>query len=383
MKKDVIIIGGGASGIACALRIKMNNPALKVLILEQNPRIGKKILKTGNGKCNISNLNMGPEHYNNQEFLENSMRSFSVDELIEFFNKLGLILRTDSSNRLYPYSESANTVLEVLLYALDKLGVEVKCNQEVLEVSISREFKVISATDSFTAGYLVMATGSIAQEKTNGYNLLKALNHSQTNLEPGLVPLKTKEKLNSIRGIRVKCKASVFEKEELLHEEEGEILFKEEGLSGVLALNLSRYARFGGIVSLDLFPDRKILPYLEKIIKFKDQEDALLGMLPKMLVYEVLKRNKGRNLAKISETLHNLTFEVIGNYGFGMAQITLGGIRTEEVNYDFSSKLVKNLSIIGEVLDIDGECGGYNLHFAWMSGILAAETIIGVFEKNL
>ena len=383
MKQKIIIIGGGASGIACALEIKAKNPNLQVLILEQNSRIGKKILKTGNGRCNISNLNMGPEHYNNSEFLEECFSQFSVEDLIDFFKKLGLILRTDSSNRLYPYSEFANTVLEVFLFALDKFGVVVKCNQEVLEISYSSSFRVKTASEVYQADYVVVATGSMAQERTNGYDLLHTLKHSSTALEPGLVPIKTKENLKSLRGIRIKCLASVFLKGKMLHQEEGEILFKEQGLSGVLTLNLSRYTQIGSIICLDLLPDMEILPYLKNMLKFKDLESALLGILPKMLVYEVLKRSKNNNLEKICETMHNLTFEVNGNYGLSLAQITLGGIRMDEVNSDFSSKIINNLFIIGEVLDIDGECGGYNLHFAWMSGILAANAILKRFEKNL
>lgn len=383
MKRNIIIVGGGASGIICALRLKIENPDLKVLLLEQNPRVGKKILKTGNGRCNISNHNMSSNHYNQPQFLSACLRKFSVDDLIDFFQKLGLFLRADHANRLYPYSEYANTVLEVFLHALNKYQIEVRCNQEVKEIKTSDRFVVKTGSEVYESDVVVVATGSQAQEKTNGYELLKKLNHTITTMEPGLVPLKTKENLSSLRGIKIKCKARVIHNGKTLHEEEGELLFKEQGLSGVLSLNLSRYAKPESIISLDLFPKTNILPILERLVKTKSLEAALLGIFPKMLVYEILKRSNKENLQDISEQIHNLKFEVAGKYGFSNAQITLGGININEINQDFSSKLNKDLYIIGEVLDVDGECGGYNLHFAWLSGILAADAILKRFEKKL
>ncbi|HHX80623.1 MAG TPA: aminoacetone oxidase family FAD-binding enzyme [Acholeplasmataceae bacterium] len=383
MKRNIIIVGGGASGIISALRLKMENPDLKVLLLEQNPRIGKKILKTGNGRCNISNLNMSSDHYNQPQFLSSCLRKFSVNDLVDFFQKLGLILRADSFKRLYPYSEYATTVLEVFLQALNKYQIDVRCNQEVKEIFITDGFVVKTENDIFESDFVIVATGSLAQEKTNGYELLKKLNHTKTALEPGLVPLKTKENLSSLRGIKIKCKARVIHNDKILHEEEGEMLFKEQGLSGVLSLNLSRYAQPESIISLDLFPNTEILPILKELTKDKDLENVLLGIFPKMLVYEILKRSKHQNLFDVAKLIHNLEYEVVGKYSFSNAQITLGGININEINYDFSSKLNKDLFIIGEVLDVDGECGGYNLHFAWVSGIIAADAILKHFEKKL
>lgn len=383
MKPKIIIIGGGASGIICALRLKIKNPEFEVLILEQNPRVGKKILKTGNGRCNISNLNLSGKNYNHPEFINHCLEKFSVEDLIAFFRELGLIIRPDASNRLYPYSDYANTVLDVLLYALKKYNVKVMCDEEVRKIKSGDGFEIITANNRYNADMVVVATGSIAQEKTNGYDLLKSLGHSVTALEPGLVALKTKEYVNSLRGIRIKCKAMVIDRGQLLHEEEGEILFKEQGLSGILSMNLSRYVKTGSIVSLDLFPEIDPLPFMTEALNSKNMEDVLMGMLPKMLVQEILKRSKNYNLNEVYANLRSLSFEITGRYGFDMAQITIGGVPIQEINSDFSSKKTKGLYIIGEVLDVDGECGGYNLHFAWMSGILAADAIASHFEKKL
>lgn len=383
MKRKIIIIGGGASGIACALRLKSNNPKIDCLILEQNPRIGKKILKTGNGRCNISNLGVSPANYNQPEFVSECLKRFSVNDLVSFFQRFGLLLRSDEAGRLYPYSDYANTVVDVLLHSIKNLGLEVLCDQRVKKVRKNNGFEVSTDVSTFQSDILVFSTGSLAQERTNGYEILRDLGHTVTDLEPGLVPLKTKENLSSLKGIKVKCRARLLSRGKVMMEEDGEILFKERGLSGILSMNLSRRAQAGDVVSLDLFPQTDILPFLKNASEEKGPEEALLGMLPKMLAFEVLRRNPDRDMNGIHATLKDLRFHVEGKYGFDAAQITLGGVAIEEINPDFSSKKDGDLYVVGEVLDVDGECGGFNLHFAWMSGILAADAISERFEKNL
>lgn len=379
MKKKLIIIGGGASGIACAIQMKKLNPDFQVTILEQNDRIGKKILKTGNGRCNISNSDICSSYYNNSSFVEQCFKKITLEDVILFFKEIGLLVKNDSSTRLYPYSESAKTVLEVFLYELNHLGIQVLCNQEVIKIEKEDKFIITSNSLVFAADYVIVATGSMAQEKTKGYQLLKYLGHNITILRPGLVALRTIENLRPLQGIRIKCQASIYNNNQLAHQEEGEILFKEQGLSGILALNLSRYVQENCKVYLDLFPNIiNIEEELREILKYKNINDALLGLLPKMVVYEVLKRSSN-SFTDIYQNLRALSFEINGDYGFEQAQIVLGGVNISEINYDFSSKLVEDLYIIGELLDVDGASGGYNLHFAWISGITAANSI---FEKN-
>lgn len=378
--KRVIIIGGGASGIACALKLKSLNPDLQVTILEQNERIGKKILKTGNGRCNISNLQMDAIYYNNQNFVQSCLQVFSVTDLLAFFHSLGLLIKSDNASRLYPYSESATTVLDVFLENLRIYGIEVICNQQVIGIKKTGLYEVTTQDNKYNAEVVVMATGSLAQESTNGYDLLKSLSHSVTALRPGLVPLKVRENVKSLQGLRTKCVASVYDNGKILHSEEGEILFKDQGLSGVLSLNLSRYAKKGSIVSLDLLPNNRDGDVME-IIRNKGVRQALLGVFPKMLAQEISKRGLD-NPDNIIRIIHDFKFEVVGDYGFQVAQITLGGLNTAEINLDFSSKKAHSLYIIGELLDIDGASGGYNLHFAWLSGILAAMAISNDFEKK-
>ena len=382
MQTKLIIVGGGAAGIVCALTAKRENPSLQVSILEQNERIGKKILKTGNGKCNLSNLNMSEHFYNHPHELSIWLNQIPISEVQAFFQSCGLFLKTDGSTRLYPYSEKATTVLEVLRYELKRHHIDTICNVRVKSLIYEQGWIVKTNQRDFKADYVVVASGSLAQEQTEGYRILQELGHRLIPLVPGLAALKTKEKLRHLQGLRVKCQAGIYEQKRLLHQDKGEILFKDDGLSGILAFDLSRFLTKGNEVALDLLFD---YPHLEReltsLLTWKELEDALMGLLPKMLVWEILKRNPNRDIKAIVKTIHHLSFEVVATYGFEWAQIARGGISLEDINLDFSSRKQAHLSIIGEVLDVDGASGGYNLHFAWLSGMIAGRAIAS-FEKN-
>jgi len=378
MKKKVVIIGGGASGLICAIKIKQNNPNYSIIVLENNNRIGKKILKTGNGKCNLSNFNMHPKYYNNQGFVSKCLEKYSVEQVIEFFRKLGLLIKSDDNSRLYPFSETATSVLDIIRRELKKLDISIICSVQKITISKKDKFDISFNDDNINADYLVLACGSLAQSEVDGYELAKSLGHSITSLQPGLVPLKTKTTLKSINGIRAKCKAQVIENNDIIYVESGEILFKNEGISGILTLNLSRYARKGSKVVLDFF-EQIDNNNLDKILKGRSLNEALLGALPKMLAIEV-ERNMVINNKPVIDKIRNYSLDIIGTYGFNLAQTTLGGVSIDEINDNFSSKKAENLFIIGEMLDIDGASGGYNLHFAWISGMIAADSIC--FEKR-
>ncbi|MGD9605566.1 MAG: aminoacetone oxidase family FAD-binding enzyme [Bacilli bacterium] len=376
MQNKLIIVGGGASGIVCAITAKRHNPQLQITILEKNDRIGKKILKTGNGKCNISNLNITETFFNHKSKLKPWLEQIPVNEVLTFFQNLGLFLKTDGSTRLYPYSESATTVLEVLRYELEYLQIEVVCNVTVTGLQHDKQWIIHTNQRDFVADYVVMATGSLAQEKTMGYQILEKMGHDIIPVRPALVALKTKEHLRGLQGLRVKCQASIFHNQQLLYQDTGEILFKEDGLSGILALDLSRYFTNSNVVSLDLLFDHPDLESeLKELLTWKKMENALMGILPKMLVWEVLRRNPDRNLKAIVQQIHHLNFEVVDTYGFDFAQIACGGVDLNNINADFCSKKHPNLYIVGEVLDVDGASGGYNLHFAWISGMIAGKAI--------
>lgn len=351
---DVIVIGGGASGVTCAINTSKNSN-LKVLLLEQNDKILKKLLKTGNGKCNLANANIDATHYNNFDFFSLESDKFNIND---YFNDLSLMLRKDNEGRYYPYSERANSVVNILLNKLEEYKVDIKTSYKVEKIEKKDNKYIVNG--EYVSKYLVIATGSKAQESTNGYDLLKSLNHTITNLSPALAPIKVKEDIKALSGIRVKCNLRVNE-----FNRRGELLFKDDGISGILALEASRYVNDGDMIYLDFVPDmdiNELNKYLEN-----DREKKLNGLLPKMLIKYIEKDN---NLIKSFPLTSN------GLYDYKNSQIVKGGVKIEEMNKTMESKINKNLFVLGEVLDIDGDCGGYNLYFAWLSGVIASKNIV-------
>lgn len=351
----VCIIGGGATGVMCAIQIKKKNPNINVTILEQNDRILKKVLKTGNGKCNICNNNINSSYYNDFSLIEKNNDFSVIDELFD----LGLVLKETTLGRIYPYSESSKIVVNILLKNLEKYHVQINTNYQVTNISKNNGKYIIN--DEIICDALVIATGSCAQENTNGYELVKDLGHNITKLIPALVPIKVKEKVNHLQGLRVKCDAYVNNKKL-----NGEILFKNDGLSGILSLDISRLVKLNDVITLDLMPEYSE----EKITRILENSD-LDGIFPKMLASEILARSN----KNISYTIKHFNFTVNGFYDFNEAQIVKGGVCLNEID-NYESKLNDNLYIGGEILDIDGASGGYNLYFAWLSGIVIANRII-------
>ena len=350
---DVIVIGGGASGVTCAINIRKKSD-LKVLLLEQNDKILKKVLKTGNGKCNLGNINIDSSHYNNYDFFSDASCNFNIKE---YFDDLSLVLRCDDEGRLYPYSERASSVVNILLNKLDEYKVNVKTNYKVTNITNYNNEYIIN--NEYATKKVVIATGSIAQEVTNGYDLLKSLNHSITNLTPALTPIKVKNDVKSLSGLRIKCRLMVND-----FNRSGEILFKDDAISGILALEASRYVNNNDIIYLDFAPemnDAELKSFLST-----DKENKLNGMFPKMLA----------RLLDDIKLIKRFPLEVSGLYDFNYSQIVKGGADLNQIKSTFESIINPNLYIIGEVVDIDGDCGGYNLYFAWLSGLVASTEVI-------
>ena len=384
--KKIAIVGGGASGIACAIKLKtLLGESASVTILEKLPRIGKKILMTGNGKCNISNINLSEGFYNS-EVVGEVLKEFDFLKCKEFFEDIGLMLRVDEAGRVYPYSEKATTVLDTLLRKLNQLDVNIITNYDVGEIKKTDKFLVYSNDyQVYNFDYLVMATGGQASINGdyNGYELLERLGHTITNLRPGLVALKTKEDLKPLAGIRIKGRAKIIIDDKLVYETNGEILFKNEGLSGIAILELSRYFQPDAIISIDLVPD---MSYRDLHKFFKPGiaiEDVIAGMFPKMVCIDILKKCNRVNEKNIIEVIKDYRFTVIDTYGFNNAQITVGGISINEINpFTLASLIVDDMYIIGEVADIDGTSGGYNLHYAWGSGVITANNIARIIKES-
>lgn len=385
---DIIVIGGGAAGIFAAINLKKENN--NVSILERNPRIGKKLLVTGNGRCNYSNTKLGIYNYNNPEFVKNALESFSNEDLINFFKMLGLYSCVENG-RYYPITLKANSVLTILMNKLTEENIDIITDTEVINVEKHEsKFKIITNREIYYADKLIVATGGSSMPKSGSdgsfYKVLKKLGHTITPICPALTQIKLKSKyLKHLQGTKVVGKIKLFGGSKLIGEKYGDILFTSYGLSGPPVLDLSVE-----VTSADnLYVKLPIINYADKISEeeifssfyfFQNYklEEFLLGLVDKKFIHYIvdsLAIDKNMPISLLDKYYYdiiNLLFEskfkVIGPMGFENSQVTRGGVSTEEVSsLDFSSKIIEGLYIIGEALDIDGECGGYNLHFAFAS----------------
>lgn len=375
----VAIIGGGASGIFCAIILKKLNKNLDVTIYEAQSKIGKKILQTGNGKCNLSNTNLTVNEYNT-DLVKDLIREFDSNKLIKILNEMGLMVRIDDEGRIYPYSEKATTVLDIFLKQLNDLKVNVITDCYINNIKYNNSYYTISDNNknNYNCDYLIIATGGCSSINYN-YNtnvLVNKLNHSVSDLFPSLCALKTKQNTKHLSGIRVKCKASIIVNGEVKHQTKGEVLFKDDGLSGIAIFILSKYYEKNKncVVSLDLFDVSTKEELNNKLYNNDSLENNLLGYFPKMINYDIIKRTSNKT---IGEIIKDYNFNIIDTYGFNNSQVTKGGVLLNEININtFQSTKCNNLYIIGEALDVDGSCGGFNLHFAWASAFKCANDIV-------
>ncbi|MEY8417543.1 NAD(P)/FAD-dependent oxidoreductase [Tissierella praeacuta] len=401
MSKKIIIIGGGAAGMMAALSVKRNGG--DALILEKNDRVGKKLLATGNGRCNYTNknLNINNYHGNNPKFAYSALSEFDVERTIEFFESLGITPAVEDNGKVFPLSFQASSMLDILRYEIETQGIELITEAQVSEIKKKNQFTVtLKDKRIFEGDRVIIATGGMALPSSgsdgNGYNLCKKLGHTITEIFPGLVQLKLESKfLRALDGVKFLGVAGIYIDNKLILEDSGDILFTSYGISGPPVLQLSRTA-------LDYMNKEKNVELRVSIIHTKTQEElleylvnrfklmpnktieiALIGLINKRLIIPLLKEtniDKNKNVAslskdemrKLSEILTSWSFKVIGSQSWGNAQVTAGGVNTAEVdNKTMESKIVKGLYIVGELLDIDGDCGGFNLQWAWSSGYIA------------
>ena len=366
LKYDAVIIGGGASGLMCAIAAKRKNQNLKVAVIEKNDRVGKKLLSTGNGRCNLTNMNVRADKYvgSFQKQSASIFEKYDAEALLGYFNELGLMTCADSEGRVYPLCRQATSVLDVLRFQCENLGVDIFCAQTVKSIKHSNTFTVTTAEHSFTSDKLVIAAGSKAGPKLGGNgscaDYLKNLGHSFVPFSPALCPVQ----------------------------------FNEDNLSGICVFDLSLYSKSGDEISLDLTPDisiEELYIFLSKNkIRFANQtaDNILTGVLQKRLAQAVMKQAgvKGFNplcsdlsddtIRKIASTAKHLSFTVTDNGGFDRAQACKGGVMGSEIDEaTMQSRICNNLYVCGEAIDLCGECGGYNLHFAFASGIIAGESL--------
>lgn len=356
--KSVAIIGGGACGLLLA---NLLNNDYSVTLIEKNNKLGKKILASGNGKCNFTNVESYENKYNN-DFAYNVVKSFDNVYTREYFSSLGLAYRIDDEGRAYPLSESSNTFLNVLKKGLK--GVRILLDSKVVRLESNENGVDVYYNDVVESfDYVVCCSGSSASNLGSeyAYNYLKnyGVEFSETN--SSLTPVIVKENLSLLNGVRVKCLVKLFKNDEEVYSEKGEVLFKEDSLSGIVIYNIS------SMINRDKGANYKIVLDLVYDVFNEFDEDNLLGVVhPK--VYDYLNSINFHDV-------RNLVFEVVKLAEKENAQVISGGVSLEEIYDDLSLKKDSNIYLGGEVLDCDGMCGGYNLQFAFSCAFKINEAI--------
>lgn len=407
-KSKIIVVGGGAAGLLAA--IVAGRCGAQVTILERNQRVGKKILATGNGRCNLTNMDMdiGHFHGSSAKFAFTALQQFNNYQAIEFFEQLGIFHKVEERGKVFPFSNQASSVLDVLRHELERLGVETIVEAEVKEINkLKKGFDIIIKNgQKFFAHKVILATGGKAAPNLgstgSGYELAEKLGHHLVEPYPALVQLKLAEPfLKQIKGIKFDGAAAILVDKKSMAKAQGEILFTEYGISGPPIFDLSRTAaqwlhknkQVRLKVSIITHLSREELAqYIQK--RFRDNPTknlvfSFVGFINKQLIPVLLKQagisdiNKkvaevtSAEREKILDILQNWQFEVIGTNTWTAAQVTAGGVDVRDINAQtMESKIVPGLYFAGEIMDIDGDCGGYNLQWAWSSGYVAGKSAV-------
>lgn len=410
LNHELIVIGGGASGLMSAIVAK--DLGADVAILEGKDRVGRKILTTGNGRCNISNslisfpfLNF---HSNNNGFFADALKNFSVEDTKNFFLSLGLPLTELEKGKLYPKSLQASSVVDILRLALEDRGIPVYTNCKVKNIYNKKNKFILDTNNeehnSFSCSKVIIACGGKSAAATgsdgSAYNLCKALGHEVIATTPGIVQLKLSyPSLKALSGIKFEGVATLIVNNEKVRVESGEVLFTDYGISGPPILQLSSttsralFKKKKVAISVDMMPDMSeedLTNFLYthfSMFAHRSISSALIGVVNKKLIPTLIKEAGATNIhipccdlewdfvSKLVSVMKNWTFTCTDTNGFNNAQVTVGGIDTKDVcNKTLESKLVPNLFFCGELLDVDGDCGGFNLQWAWSSAYLAANS---------
>lgn len=375
--KKICIIGGGASGLATAVMAARGGCA--VTILERGARLGRKLSATGNGQGNVTNLHMGAEHYfsDDIEKVRAALLRFSQEDTVAFLESMGGIFLADARGRVYPASRQASAVTDLFRREIGRLGVKVVTGAQVSSVAYDGGFRLAWAEGNLFCDALVLATGGRAAPNfgTDGsaYALAKTFSHTVTPTSPALVQLRCeKEQVRGLKGIRVDAQLAIRRAGREIYCTRGDVLFTDSGVSGDAVFRASSYAQTGDTLVVDF------LPYVdEKRLQgaVREGEDALLCVVNNGLARVLYKAAQGK-IEKLLSLVKGYPLTVTGSLGFEYAQVTRGGIPLAEVNGSFESKKQRGLYLVGELLNVDGECGGYNLQWAFTSAYLCSQDLI-------
>lgn len=394
----IAVIGGGASGLFAAAAAGQEGS--HVVVLERGKRVGKKILATGNGRCNMTNIYASTENYHGEspEFTEAAQDIFWTDKAIEFFEHAGVLTKVEEAGKVYPYSDTASSVLDILRRECDKSGAETICGFDVKTVKKTGNVFSVESYDGrkIKADKVIIACGGKAApdlgSNGSGYDLLKRFGHRITKLSPSLVQIKTEtEVVRKLKGIKINARVRINS-----FESEGELLFTDYGLSGPPVFTLSSRIDGAKNVVIDIMPEygySDVLSLLKErraYLSDVNLEEFFTGMLNKRVGQALLKYINAAPLSRLTSTLSDdelkkiasvikgWSFGIVGTMSWNNAQVTHGGAATESFDpHTMESRIVKGLYACGEVLDIDGDCGGYNLQWAWSSGYIAGKSAAG------
>lgn len=405
IKKRILIIGGGASGIIAAITAARNGA--EVILVERNPRIGKKLLATGNGRCNYTNVNVDVScyHGHHPHFVKDVLGAFGVQETLDFFEQLGIVPKVEEFGKIFPMSGQASSILDVLMYELNEAGVSIVCNAYVRSIRKEKNRFILTLEDDseMTGDHVILAAGGKALPSSgsdgSSYSMVRELGHTTTEIFPALVQLKLEGAFfKQIEGVKFIGSAEIIHQGKSLAKDSGDILFANYGVSGPPILQISREAGkllqehqevFLRLTILNSMNREELRNLLIKRFSFMPQKTlafSLVGLINKRLIPVILKEagltDLKRTVAsltvqereKILEILQDWRFLIRGTKSWPSAQVTAGGIDTKKINPEtMESRIVKGLYFAGEIIDIDGLCGGFNLQWAWSSGYVAGK----------
>lgn len=391
------IVGNGGAGLPLSLFLKNEHPEFDISLIDKNEKIGRKLCATGNGKCNILNLHTGEEHYNNPAYMKPLLAEYNFGNLMGYLANLGVVL-SDEGDYVYPVSKSAPTLVNYFGDIAKRKGIRFLSETKVLDYEVKNGIQLKTNKGTFSFDKVVFATGGKSSPNLGSdgsmFPIFEKHGYQIEPLRPSLCPIRTVEKTSEITGYRHQAKVTLMVDGRIVREEEGEVIFKNDGLSGIVIFNMSaiinRLEKGHKIeLDLDLFPAVTLSQLTADLLDAinKNGDCAIEAYFPKEMASYLKKaahlktlNSKGDAFA-LAKAIKCLRFNFKESYDFASSQVSIGGIRLSEVNADLSSKKEANVYFAGEVLDIDGLCGGHNLTWCLISALLISNSFSPAASK--